>query len=129
MKEKALISRQELLDMLTEEFYETAFVVFLTDEQISAKIIGTPNNISKIFASIFIQDPDWITSMGQGIYNATIHLINILGTGNDEEAKIAEEKLTKIITLFREITGALSNLLTQTITELKKENPNENSKS
>ena len=110
MADEVLLTRQTLLDMLTEETYDIAFIAFLKDENVHAQIVGSPNNVSKIFGGILIHDPDWATSMVQGVYSAMVHLITVLETGSKEEARIAGEKLTKIGPGFEELAEAIRKL-------------------
>ena len=110
MAEEVFLTRQTLLDMLTEETYDIAFIAFLKDENVHAQIVGSPNNVSKIFGGILIHDPDWATSMIQGVYSAMVHLIAILEKGSKEEAKIAGDKLTKIGPGFEELAEAIRKL-------------------
>ncbi len=129
MAEEIVITRQEILDMLTEEVYDIAFMAFLKDDNVHALITGSPNNVSKIFGGVLIHDPDWATSIVQGVYSAMVHLITVLEKGNDKEAIIAGEKLTKIGPVFEELAEAIRKLgmdsaaraITQIITESKEE--------
>lgn len=110
MDEKVMLTRQELLELLTEETYDTAFMAFLKNDNVHAQIVGSPNNVSKIFAGILIHDSDWATSIVQGVYSAMVHLINVLEKGSNEEAKIAGKKLTKIGPVFEELAEAIRKL-------------------
>lgn len=110
MAEKVLLTKQELLDMLTEDVYDTAFMAFLKNDNVHAQIVGSPNNVSKVFAGILIHDPDWATSIVQGVYSAMVHLITVLEKGSNEEAKIAGNKLTKIGPVFEELAEAIRKL-------------------
>lgn len=138
MGEKIVLTQQELLDMLTEETYENAFIAFLKDDNVHAQIVGSPNNVAKIFAGILIHDPSWATSIVHGVYSAVVHLINVLETAKDDKDGIeAGEKLTKIGPVFEELAEAIRKLgmdsaaraISQMLTESKEGEPDGSEKS
>lgn len=138
MDEKVVLTKQELLDMLQEETYDNAFIAYLKNDNVHAQIVGSPNNVAKIFAGILIHDASWATSIVQGVYSAMVHLINVLETAKDDKDGIeAGEKITKIGPVFEELAEAIRKLgmdsaaraISQMLTDSKEGDPDGSEKS